>query len=140
LSTISADVKVQCTPGTVRVESASASIQLAGIGGDVEAKTASGDVSFAGPIRPRGHYFLKSVSGSVRMAIQSDVPGFTASLSSYSGEMETDFPLRLEGVLGSRVTHKVTGRYGDGQANITLDSFSGTVTLTKLAAARMPKC
>jgi len=73
------------------------------------------------------------------MAIQPDAPGFTATLASYSGEMETDFPLRLEGPY-SKVNRKVTGRFGDGGADITLDSFSSTVTLTKLVAAKMPKC
>jgi DUF4097 and DUF4098 domain-containing protein YvlB len=141
ISTISADVKVQCATGSVRVDSASSSIELAGIAGDVEAKTASGDVTFTGSVRPHGHYFLKSVSGSVRMAIQADIPGFTASLQSYSGEMETAFPLRLESPMGNgKLPRKVIGRYGDGQANISLDSFSGTVTLTKLVGARMPKC
>jgi DUF4097 and DUF4098 domain-containing protein YvlB len=138
---ISADVKVQCASGSVRVNSASASIQLSAIGGDVEAKTTSGEVTFTGVIRPRGHYILKSTSGSVRMAIQPDAPGFTATLGSYSGELETDFPLRLESPFGSgKPNRRVTGRYGDGGADITLDSFSSTVTLTKLVAAKMPKC
>jgi hypothetical protein len=142
ISTISADVKVTCASGSVRVGSASASIELSGIGGDFEAKTTSGDVSFTGSIRPRGRYTLKSTSGSVRMAIQADAPGFTASMSSYSGEMETDFPLRLEGPAGGNkpLNRRIIGRYGDGLADITLDSFSSTVTLTKLKAAGMPKC
>src|SRR5262249_18309705 len=142
ISTISADVKIQCAAGSVRVETASSSIHLAGISGKTEAKTTTGDVSFTGPIRPRGRDILKSTSGSVRMAIQPDVAGFTASLASYSGEMETEFPLKLEGQFGGSrgMNRKVIGRYGDGQATISLDSFSSTVTLTKYVAARLAKC
>jgi hypothetical protein len=69
------------------------------------------------------------------------VPGFTATLSSYSGSVETDFPLTLDPALqrGS-INRRLTGRYGDGQTQITLESFSQGVKLTKAAPESSNDC
>lgn len=131
-SAISGNVKVNCAKGRVDVNSVSSAIKLSGIGGDVEATTTSGEVFYLGNVRPGGRYRLKAMSGEVIMAIQSESPGFTATLSSYSGDIETDFPLTLESPIGSSpVQRRITGRYGDGNVQIQLDSFNGTVKLSR---------
>jgi hypothetical protein len=135
------DVDVRCTKGRADVSSASGSITLIGIGGDAEASTASGDVAFKSAIRAAGNYRLKSISGEVEMTVQPDPPGFTATLITYSGEIDTAFPLKLDsGLPGGEKNRRVTGRFGDGQAKVTLDSFSGTVRIVKGAAAAMKDC
>jgi putative adhesin len=135
------DVDVRCAKGRAEASSASGSITLIGIGGDAEASTASGDVSFKSAIRAAGNYRLKSISGEVEMTVQPDPPGFTATLITYSGEIETAFPLKLDsGLPGGEKNRRVTGRFGDGQAKVTLDSFSGTVRIVKGAAAAMKDC
>jgi DUF4097 and DUF4098 domain-containing protein YvlB len=97
----------------------------------VDANTASGEVLFRGRIQAGGRYRLKTISGEVEMSIQPDPPGFTVTMSSYTGELETDFPLKVESQSQSRVNRRVIGRYGDGQAQLTLDSFSGSVRILK---------
>ncbi len=135
------DVEVRCAKGRADVASASGSITLIGVGGDVEASTASGDVIFRGPIRVGGNYRLKSISGSVSMTIQPDVAGFTATLSTYSGEIDTAFPLKVESpVQGGPINRRITGTYGNGQAKLALDSFSGTVKIAKGTAAALKEC
>lgn len=135
------DVNVRCTKGRAEVSSASGSITLIGIGGDAEASTASGDVSLKSAIRAAGNYRLKSISGNVDMTVQPDPPGFTATLITYSGEIDTAFPLKLDsGLPGGEKNRRVTGRFGDGQAKVTLDSFSGTVRIVKGTAAAMKVC
>ncbi|MEK6303142.1 MAG: DUF4097 family beta strand repeat-containing protein [Acidobacteriota bacterium] len=135
------DVEVRCAKGRAEVSSASGSLTLIGIGGDAEASTASGDVSFKSAIRTGGNYRLKSISGEVEMTVQPDPPGFTATMITYSGEIDTAFPLKLDSGLPAGAKNKqVTGRYGDGQARITLDSFSGTARIVKGAAAAMKDC
>jgi DUF4097 and DUF4098 domain-containing protein YvlB len=130
---ISSDIDIKCTKGAVDVSTASGSILLVGIAADVNAVSTSGEVTVSGPIRPHGHYRLKSVSGEVSILIPANSPGFTATLSSYNGEIDTDFPIKLDSPLEKGpINRTVVGVYGDGQANIALDSFSGTARLGKL--------
>lgn len=137
----SGDIEVRCAKGRAEVSSASGSLTLIGVGGDAEASTASGDVAFKSAIRTGGTYRLRSISGEVEMTVQPDPPGFTATMITYSGEIDTAFPLKLDSGLPAGAKNKqVTGRYGDGQARITLDSFSGTARIVKGAAAAMKDC
>ncbi len=135
------DVEVRCAKGRAEVSSASGSITLTGVGGDVDASTASADVTFRGAIRSGGSYRLKSLSGAVSMTIQPDVEGFTATLTTYSGEIETDFPLKVESPLqGGPINRRITGIFGSGKAKLALDSFSGTVKIAKGTAAALKEC
>jgi DUF4097 and DUF4098 domain-containing protein YvlB len=135
------DVEVRCAKGRAEVSSASGSITLIEVGGDVDASTASADVIFRGPIRVGGSYRLKSLSGDVSMTIQPDVAGFTATLTTYSGGIDTDFPLKVESpVQGGPINRRITGTYGNGQAKLALDSFSGTVKIAKGSAAALKEC
>jgi DUF4097 and DUF4098 domain-containing protein YvlB len=136
------DTEIRCAKGRADIASASGSITVIGVGGEVEASTASGDVTFRGAIRSGGSYRMKSLSGNVTMTIQPDVPGFTAALTTYSGEINTDFPLKLESPgsgLGP-VNRRLNGTFGNGQAKLTLDSFSGTVRIAKGTAAMLKEC
>jgi hypothetical protein len=55
--------------------------------------------------------------------------------------VETDFPLTLDPALqrGS-INRRLTGRFGDGQTQITLESFSQEVKLTKAAPESSNDC
>ena len=135
------DIDIRCAKGRADVSSASGSINLIGIGGEVDASTASADVTFRGIIRTGGSYRLKSLSGNVSMTIQPDVQGFTATLTTYSGEINTDFPLKVESpVQGAPLNRRLIGTFGNGQTKLALDSFSGTVRLAKGTAAMLKEC
>jgi putative adhesin len=135
------DIDVHCVKGRAELNSASGSIIIIGATGDVEATTASGDVTFKGAIRANGRYRLKSISGEVGMFIQPDAPGFTATLITYSGDIETAFPLKVETPLqGGPINRRISGRFGNGGTQITLDSFSGAVGLSKGSPAEWRQC
>jgi DUF4097 and DUF4098 domain-containing protein YvlB len=136
------EIVVSCVKGGVIASSASGSITLLGISGDVDASTASGEVSFKGLMRANGHYRLKSLSSDVVMVVQPDAPGFAATLMSYSGEIESDFPIKLDGsqLKGGSHNQRISGRYGDGQAQVTLDSFSGSVRIVKGNPKELKDC
>jgi hypothetical protein len=135
------DIEVHCAKGRAEVSSASGSITLIGIGGDADASTASGEVLFRGAIRVGGNYRLKSLSGMVAMTIQADTPGFSVALTTYSGEIDTAFPIKVESpVQGGPINRRITGVFGNGQAKLSLDSFSGTVKIAKATAAALKEC
>ncbi|HEV2704590.1 MAG TPA: DUF4097 family beta strand repeat-containing protein [Pyrinomonadaceae bacterium] len=141
---LSGDVTIRCARGRVDVSNTNGTITLGGIGGDVEANTTNSEVRFAGAIRDDGRYHLKSMSGSVEMAVAEDAPGFTALLSSYRGAVKSDFALQFKESTGhdprAGSGNRLVGRYGNGQAQITLDSFDGSVRLVKLTPGEPRDC
>jgi putative adhesin len=142
--TISGNIELECVEGRVNVDSADGAVTLLNVQGDVEANASNSIVRWAGAIRGDGRYHLKTMSGSVEMAVRDKPPGFTAALSSYTGTIENDFQLQLkqsiEQHLEGEINRRIVGRHGDGQAQITLDSFDGKVKLSKLSPAELKEC
>jgi DUF4097 and DUF4098 domain-containing protein YvlB len=138
---VNGDLTLGCIGGRLEVNSVSGSIAVQGYQGDVDISTVSGDAKAEGLVRAGGRYRLKSNSGNVTLIVPGNTAGFTATLSSYSGSAETDFPLTLEPALqrGS-IARRLSGKYGDGQAQITLDCFGGQVQLKKGAAGDAGDC
>lgn len=138
---LSGHVRISCVSGRVNVSNAGGSVVLAGVGGDVDATTVNSDVFFNGALRPDGRYHLKSMSGAVEMTLNPNPPGFTALLSSYRGQIEDGFSLKKTWKSDpNTVKNRVLGRYGSGQAQVTLDSFDGRVKLGKAAPDTKQEC
>lgn len=123
---ISGDVDV-ASSGPLTVRSASGNVSVVDTKGDVDVNSASGDVSFTGEISGSSSYKLRSLSGNATMRVCGTAPGFTATLRSYSGEIETDFPLKIDNP--SPVSRGLTGRYGDGKADILIEVQSGSAQI-----------
>jgi hypothetical protein len=140
---ISGHIQIECVRGRVNVDTADGSIVLADIQGDVEANASNSNVLFTGAIRADGRYHLKTMSGAVEMALRDKPPGFTAALSSYRGTIENDFQLQIKRTIeldNDSVNRRIVGNYGNGQAQITLDSFDGKVKLGKLSSGATKEC
>jgi DUF4097 and DUF4098 domain-containing protein YvlB len=137
-------IEIRCARGRVDVSNTNGPITLGGVIGDATATATNSDVRFSGPIRADGRYYLKSMSGAVEMEAPANSPGFTATLSSYRGGIETDFSLKTNKSAGNAasnpVNRRLIGRHGNGQAQITLDSFDGKVRLSKMAPGASKDC
>ncbi len=137
---VSGDLAVQCAKGLLRVNSVSGNVEINGATGDVYAEAVSGDVLFKGEIRAAGIYNLKSMNGEVEMTIPEKSVGFTATLTTFNGELETDFPLKLESTTQTGgLNRRIIGRFGDGQAKVALNSFNSAVRILK-ATGSLPNC
>ena len=138
---IAGPIEIKCAKGRIDVANTEAPIELINIEGDVDAVATNSSVRFTGELREGGRYYLKSMSGRVEMILPAGTHGFNAMLSSYRGLVETDFSLNTKQttqVIG--VNRRVVGRFGNGQAHITLDSFEGLVRLTKVPATTSRGC
>ncbi|HET9468237.1 MAG TPA: hypothetical protein VFO48_07495, partial [Vicinamibacterales bacterium] len=60
-------------------------------------------------------------------------PGFELEAHTFSGRIRIDFPIRSEGPIRvvSRGPRAVRGRYGDASSSLRLQTFSGSVTVTR---------
>jgi Toastrack DUF4097 len=135
---ISSNITIRCVKGDVAARVASGQIAISNTTGDVEANASSGVVSFTGPIYPERRYRLKTLSGNVSMHIPDKV-GFTAVLTSYSGQLYTDFEFP-NASQPSRSKQRISSKYGDGTGRVELDSFSGSVQLRKIVGSNDTDC
>jgi hypothetical protein len=134
-------IEVKCARGRVDVSTTSAPIELSGVEGDVDAITGNGSIRLASELRQDGRYFLKSMSGRVEMILAATTNGFNATLSSYRGIVESDFPLKVSRSEPPQISRahdvelrpRMSGQFGKGGPQIILDSFEGVVRLTKVS-------
>jgi len=130
----------------------SGDISLARIGHQqVNAKTATGQITMDGPLSRGGRYIFGTISGDVTLRLPADASFQVNAKVSPQGDIVTDFPLGLTTEptskpatevgskksnepkirIASSGTRKVNGVNGSGDATISLASFSGTLYLRK---------
>lgn len=139
--TINGRTNIRCAKGRVEVSDTSGVITLTGVAGDVDVMTSGGRASFTGSLRAGGHYRLRTLSGSVQALLPEDASNFTATLSSYSGHIETDFSVQSDmDTLSGTKPRRAVSKVGGGQIQIELDAFNGRVRLSRVSQAAIEKC
>lgn len=99
----------------------------------VKAQTVSGDVRFSGPLAANARFQLGSHSGNVHLALRP-AGGFEVEASSFSGSVQSDFPLTVQPGVQQAARHRqnaLRGVHGDGSALLNLTTFSGNITIQK---------
>ena len=130
ISAVSGDITVSDVKGDIEVTSVSADIDLRNVVARyVRAKSTSGDVTYDGMIDSTGRYELGSHSGSVYIVIPQTT-GALLTVSTYTGSIESDFPITLKpGEHGIGTSKRFTFEIGKGDARISAESFSGDITI-----------
>lgn len=126
--TVSEDITLRNVGGEVRAETVNGDITMTGMrSGNVTAEAVSGDLKYEGTVQPNGHYSLSTHSGDVVMGVPRDANA-TIRVSTYQGDFEADYPVRLT---GSTEDREFTFTLGNGSASISLSSFSGSVRVRR---------
>jgi len=130
ISTVGGDLVVSDVKGDVETTSVSGDIDLRAVNARyVRAKSTSGDITFDGVVDTAGRYELGSHSGSVYLTVPQGT-GALLTVSTYSGTIDSDFPITLKpGEHGIGTTKRFTFEIGKGDARISAESFSGDITI-----------
>ena len=147
---VSGNIQVSQVKGDVRAEAVSGWVELADIDGDIEsesvsgrilmtgatsksvrAETVSGSISYSGTFEPAGNYIVKSHSGRLTLGMPPGA-GATVSLETFSGNVDSDFPVTLEsGTSRSGHESKFEFRIGNGGSRIVAETFSGDIRIQR---------
>jgi DUF4097 and DUF4098 domain-containing protein YvlB len=125
---VNEDVSVSDASGELTAETVNGEITLARVDAtSLDASTVNGDLSYDGPIHNGGRYALSSHNGDVTLAVAEGTSA-AVSVSTFSGEFESEFPVTInETRKGKRFNFSI----GTGRAQVTLESFQGTVSLVR---------
>ena len=130
-------IDVHSVNDEVRVSESSGEITAETVNGDVvlervdatslSATTVNGDLGYDGPIRSGGRYVLSTHNGDITLAAPESASA-TVMVSTFSGDFESDFPVPLK---ESRKGRRFSFTLGGGSAQVSLESFQGTIHLVR---------
>lgn len=125
---VNEDVRVSDASGEIVAETVNGEIALERVDAtSLDANTINGDLSYDGPIRNGGRYSLSSHNGDVTLTV-AEGTNATVSVSTFNGEFESEFPVTLR---DTRKGKRFNFTIGSGSAQVTLESFQGSVQLVR---------
>lgn len=136
-STVSGEVTAEGLGGDVEARSVSGDVTVS-TRGSVEAASVSGDVvARMGRLPRSGELEFRSVSGSVEVTLPAGADAEVRA-NTLSGDIESDFPLDLNDGRRSgrrgwqvRVGSRARGTLGDGGVRLEMETVSGDITLRR---------
>ena len=135
VNSVNEDVLVAGSSGDVAAQTVNGEIALQVVdASSIDASTVNGDISYSGPIRAGGRYTLSTHNGDVTVTVP-DGTSASVAVSTFSGEFESEFPVPIRG------TPKGKGfnfTLGGGSAQVTLESFQGTIQLVRPGSEHDP--
>jgi len=133
VNSVNEDVDVVNSSGEVVAETVNGEIKLRIIeAAMVDANTVNGDISYAGPIRNGGRYSFSTHNGDITLTV-AEATNASVAVSTYNGEFESEFPVPLQ---GTRKGKGFNFTLGSGSAQVTLESFQGTIQLVRPGSLR----
>lgn len=123
---VNEEITLEDVDGEIYVQTTNGDISMSGIrSASTRATTVNGDIQYDGTIRDNGRYVFSTHNGDLAVSVPPDA-NTTVSVSTYHGEFESDFPVRLTGTGRDR---QFTFTLGSGSARIELESFNGEIRL-----------
>lgn len=130
VETVSGDLIARGVGGRTRAETVSGSLRITANNPfkQFDASSVSGDMEVTGALAPGARVEIETMSGDVRLNVPASVSA-RITAESFSGTLRTDFGTVRKPEHGPGSSLDATAGSGDGE--ISVDSFSGDVTIRK---------
>ena len=126
INAVDGDVSVSASSGAIAVTAVDGDVTLEGIDSDnVSVNSVDGDIGYDGTIKDGGRYVLSTHDGDLNVLIP-DGANARISIDTFSGDLDTDFPVEFEGDFGKK---RISFTVGTGKALVELSAFDGTISL-----------
>lgn len=136
VSSVNEKVRITETSGDITAETVNGDITMTGIDSkSVEATTVNGAIVYEGKLSDGGHYSFGTHNGDVALGIAENANA-TFTIRTYQGSVSTDFTLQGYSPRDAQRGRRVTATLGNGSADVSLETFGGSIRLRKGSAAR----
>jgi DUF4097 and DUF4098 domain-containing protein YvlB len=136
VSSVHEKIRVTNTSGDVTAESVNGTITMTAMDAtSVDASTVNGTIVYEGRIADNGHYSFETHNGDLLLGVPENINA-TFTIRSYQGSFSTDLPLQGVGRNELQRGRRVTTTLGSGSADVSLETFGGTIRLRRGSATR----
>ncbi len=126
-------VSVSGSSGEVTAETVNGDITLSRVdGSSVAVSSVNGDLDYDGTLRNGGRYAFSTHNGSITVTVPEG-SNAAVSVATFNGEFASEFPVTLT---ETRKGKRFSFTLGTGSAQMTLESFQGSIELVRPGSSR----
>ena len=130
---VNEDVLVKSSTGEVTAETVNGDITLSRVDAtSVMASSVNGDLDYDGTIRNGGRYALSTHNGNITITVPEG-SNTAVSVATFNGDFASEFPVTLT---ETRKGKRFSFTLGTGSAQMTLESFQGSIELVRPGSSR----
>jgi DUF4097 and DUF4098 domain-containing protein YvlB len=130
---VNEDVLVRSSTGEVTAETVNGDITLSRVDAtSVMASSVNGDLDYDGTIRNGGRYALSTHNGNITITVPEG-SNAAVSVATFNGDFASEFPVTLT---ETRKGKRFSFTLGTGSAQMTLESFQGSIELVRPGSSR----
>jgi DUF4097 and DUF4098 domain-containing protein YvlB len=130
---VNEDVRVSGSSGEVTAETVNGDITLSRVDAtSVTASSVNGELEYDGTLSNGGRYAFSTHNGDVTISVPEG-SNAAVSVSTFNGEFASEFPVTLT---ETRKGKRFSFTLGSGSAQVTLESFQGTIQLVRPGTLR----
>lgn len=136
VSSVNERIRITDSSGEITAESINGAISMTGIDAkSVEASTVNGTIVYEGKLADGGRYSFGTHNGDVSLGVPENANA-TFAIRTYQGAFSTDLPLAGVSRADIQRGRRVVTTLGNGSADVSLETFGGTIRVRRGTAAR----
>lgn len=136
VSSVNEKVRITNTTGDITAESVNGGITMTGIDSkSVEASSVNGTIVYEGKLADGGHYSFGTHNGDVVLGLPENANA-TFTVRTFNGSFSSEFTLEGYNRGDARGGRRLTATLGNGSADVSLESFGGSIRLRKGTVAK----